>query len=226
MDNTKKMLETEEIPILPENVPVAMPELPAKVPINTMEQMKAIADPTRNRLLGIIQQQPATAKQIAEKLKMAPGTINHHLQVLEAAGLAKVVARRLIHGIVAKYYTRTARIFEYSFSPEVAGHESIELQMLTSARDEYAESLAAGEDYLSSIKGTAHPRARISTERAQHFKERFNTLIDEFIREPYDPNGEVYTLFAAFFKAPPYLQTVQEPSSIEASLQGEAENKS
>ncbi len=143
---------TEEVPILPDNVPVIMPDLPARLPITTMEQMKAIADPTRDRILGIIQQQPATAKQIADKLKMAPGTINHHLQVLEAAGLAKVVARRLIHGIVAKYYTRTARIFEYRFAPEIVGEESIDLQMLTSARNEYAESLAAGEEYLS-IRG-------------------------------------------------------------------------
>jgi len=212
---------TEEVPILPDNVPVIMPDLPARLPITTMEQMKAIADPTRDRILGIIQQQPATAKQIADKLKMAPGTINHHLQVLEAAGLAKVVARRLIHGIVAKYYTRTARIFEYRFAPEIVGEESIDLQMLTSARNEYAESLAAGEEYLS-IRGTASPRARISTERAQTFKERLNALINEFIQEPYDPHGEVYTLFTAFFKSPPYIQTMPEPSSSE---QNEVEDK-
>src|SRR5689334_6087386 len=147
--DTNNNTSTEDVPVLPDTVPVVMPDLPARLPITTMEQMKAIADPTRDRILGIIQQQPATSKQIADKLKIAPGTINHHLQVLEAAGLAKVVARRLIRGIVAKYYTRTARIFVFDLKAEIAGHESIGLHMLTRARDDFAESLAAGEDYLS-----------------------------------------------------------------------------
>src|SRR5689334_4293739 len=205
--DTNNNTSTEDVPVLPDTVPVVMPDLPARLAITTMEQMKAVADPTRDRILGIIQQQPATAKQIADKLKMAPGTINHHLQVLEAAGLAKIVARRLIRGIVAKYYTRTARIFEYCFASNIVGNESIGLRILTSARNDLAESLAAGEEYLSVARASS-PRARISPERIQAFDERIRALVHEFIHEPYDPNGEVYTLCTAFFKSPPYLQDV------------------
>ncbi len=208
--NTPDNTSTEEVPVLPDNIPVVMPELPARFAITTMEQMKAVADPTRDRILGIIQQQPATAKQVADRLKMAPGTINHHLQVLEAAGLAKVVARRLIRGIVAKYYTRTARIFEYCFAPEIVDRESMSLKILTSARSDLAESLAATSEDV--VVNAASPRTRLSPERIKAFDERLAALIDEFIHEPYDPNGEVYTLCAAFFKAPPYLQQVQNLS--------------
>src|SRR5438874_4598400 len=108
-----------------------MPELPREFMISTEQQFKAIADPTRTRILGIIQNQPATAKQIADRLKVPPGTIGHHLQVLEEAGLAKVVARRLVRGIVAKYYTRTARIFAFDLPYEVDA--SISLDILTQA---------------------------------------------------------------------------------------------
>src|SRR5215470_2990458 len=104
---------------LSEDGPVAMPAIPPTRVISTEEEFKAVADATRTRILGIIQQQPATAKQIAARLNMSPGTIGHHLQVLESAGLAQVVARRLVRGIVAKYYTRTARIFLYDFPAEV-----------------------------------------------------------------------------------------------------------
>lgn len=223
MSNTKNVPLAEEVPVLPENVPVIMPDLPARLPVTTVEQMKAIADPTRDRILGIIQQQPATAKQIADKLKMAPGTINHHLQVLEAAGLAKVVARRLIRGIVAKYYTRTARIFVFDLKADIVGHESIGLHMLTRARDDFAESLAAGEDYISTAR-TSSPRARLSPDRIRAFDERLKVLIDEFVQEPYDPDGEVYTLCTAFFKSPPYLQTMQESPSSEASGHNDMED--
>jgi DNA-binding transcriptional ArsR family regulator len=215
---------TEDVPVLSDHIPVVMPELPARFAITTMEQMKAIADPTRDRILGIIQQQPATAKQVADRLKMAPGTINHHLQVLEAAGLAKVVARRLIRGIVAKYYTRTARIFEYCFAPEIVDQESISLQILTSARSELAETLASGEDDLVVINASS-PRMRLSPERIKAFDERLKALIDEFIHEPYDSNGEVYTLCAAFFKAPPYLQHVQDLADGPSSKQNTREDR-
>src|SRR5262249_59022252 len=79
----------EGMPTLPESVPVTMPELPPRLVITTAEQFKAIADPTRSRILGIIQSQPATAKQIADRLGIAPGGAGHHLQVLEVAGLAQ-----------------------------------------------------------------------------------------------------------------------------------------
>src|SRR5262249_28673566 len=135
--------EHSEIPVLPEDVPVVMPDLPLRLDISTSQQYKALGDPTRSRILSIIQQQPATAKQIADRLGIPPGTINHHLQTLEAAGLAQVVARRIIRGIVAKYYTRTARIFLYGAPDEESGIQSMTLNILTHARDELAESLAS-----------------------------------------------------------------------------------
>jgi len=100
------------------------------------QQLKAIGEPVRSRILAIIQNQPATAKQIADRLAATPGAIGHHLHILEAAGLAQVVARRLTRGIVANYYTRTARIFVYDLPSKIAGAESVELDIITTARDD------------------------------------------------------------------------------------------
>src|SRR5262249_32492649 len=115
----------DAIPVLPDSVPVTMPDLPLQRVIATEQQLKAMGDTTRSRILGIIQNQPATAKQIADRLAATPGAIGHHLRILEAAGLAQVVARRLTRGIVANYYTRTARIFKFDLPPEIAGHLSV-----------------------------------------------------------------------------------------------------
>src|SRR5436853_3272120 len=124
MNALQRKDDIDAIPVLPGNVPVTMPELPSRIPINTVQQFKAISDPIRSRILGIIQNQPATAKQIADRLGASPGAIGHHLHVLEAAGLAQIVARRITRGIVANYYTRTARIFVFQLPPELAGKES------------------------------------------------------------------------------------------------------
>src|SRR5262249_33712180 len=144
MSNVKPpaMQGSEALPTLAESVPVTMPELPPRLVITTAEQFKAIADRTRSRILGIIQSQPATAKQIAERLGIAPGAAGHHLQVLEAAGLAQIVAKRQVRGTVAKYYTRTARIFAYDTSPEVTGGHSASVGIMTSALHELAETIA------------------------------------------------------------------------------------
>src|SRR5579864_817749 len=130
----------DAIPVLPEDVPVTMPELPARVSITTFEQFKAISEPVRSRILGIIQNQPATAKQLADRLRATPGAIGHHLRVLEEAGLAQIVARRLVRGIVANYYTRTARIFDFDLPREVTGDTSMNLEIMRTALNELSEA--------------------------------------------------------------------------------------
>jgi len=182
-----------------------------RLSITTARQFQAFSDPLRSRILGIIQNRPATAKQIADRLKMSPGTIGHHLHALEAAGLAKVVARRLVRGIVAKYYTRTARIFSYNFPTAVTGDMPMTVSFLVSARDELAEALVDGGPDLP-VK-TAFPHARLTTERAAYYEQRLMELVDEFIAEPASEKGEedmVYSLSVAFFQAPSYLQDVQD----------------
>src|SRR6266516_1199199 len=161
--------DLDAIPVLPGGVPVKMPELPAQLVINTAQQFKAISDPIRSRILGIIQNQPATAKQIADSLGASPGAIGHHLHVLEAAGLAQVVARRLVRGIVANYYTRTARIFKYDLPPEVAGTASIGLEIMSQARDELAEALVTIEE--DPLRTDSFSHIRLSAERARAYFE-------------------------------------------------------
>jgi DNA-binding transcriptional ArsR family regulator len=207
----------ETIPVLPEQIPVQMPDLPPRLIINTAAQYKALGDATRTRILGIIQQQPATARQIAERLRMPHGTVGHHLQSLEAAGLAQIVARRLVRGIVAKYYTRTARLFLYE-SPQEAGVEvpPIALTILTHLRDEVAEVLTERTDTdTAGGMRVGFPHARLSPERAQEYEQRLNALIDEFVEEPSAPDGLVYGLGFALFVAPAYVQVT--PSIREES---------
>jgi DNA-binding transcriptional ArsR family regulator len=202
---------TREGAALSDDVPVSMPELPLALDITTDQQFKAIGDPVRTRILGIIQNQPATAKQIADRLGYSPGTIGHHLQVLEEAGLAKVVARRLVRGITAKYYTRTARIFNFRLSKEIRGATTVSFDIVTHIRDELNEAEAARTDMTEAEEKEApctsgFPHARISEERARSYFARLEALVEEFLREPVDPNGQVYGFGFAFFLAPPYLQ--------------------
>src|SRR5215469_15156971 len=146
MNKVHETAGDEALPVLPDDVPVVMPALPARLVVNTMEQFRAVSDPVRSRIIGIIQQQPATARQIATRLKASPGAIGHHMHVLEAAGLVQVVARRFVRGTVANYYTRTARLFAFDFPEEVTGGVSLNMRHMEQARDELAASLACFAD--------------------------------------------------------------------------------
>src|SRR5579863_3408648 len=202
------------IPVLPEEVSVAMPELPAYVSITTFEQFKAISEPVRSRILGIIQNQPATAKQIADRLGATPGAIGHHLHVLEDAGLAKIVARRLVRGIVANYYTRTARIFNYNLPKDVTGGMEASLEVMNKAHDEMVEAQATINDDPYCSDG--FPHIRLSPERARYYSERLQALVDEVLDETPDPDGKVYGIFVAMFMSPPYMQGPSTTNSSDA----------
>ena len=212
----------DTIPVLPEDVPVTMPELPRSLVIDTVQQFKAISDPMRTRILGIIQNQPATAKQIAYRLGASPGAIGHHLRVLEAAGQAKIVARRLVRGIVANYYTRTARIFTYDLPREVTGDTSINLDIMTRARDELAEA----EEYIEedTYRTEGFPHIRLSPERAKAYSERLKALVEDIIGEPPDPDGKVYGILVAMFMAPAYMQGPSTSMPSESTVIDEDES--
>lgn len=196
--------DLDAIPVLPEDVPVTMPELPARVSITTFEQFKAISEPVRSRILGIIQHQPATAKQLAERLGATPGAIGHHLHVLEEAGLAQIVARRLVRGIVASYYTRTARIFKYELPEDVKGEINSSLEILDKAHDELAEVQPAIKEDLHQC--ISFPHVRLSPERARYYIQRLDDLLEDLLHEQPDPDGKVYGILISMFRSPSYMQ--------------------
>ena len=204
MNTLQSKGEADTLPVLSGDVRVTMPELPAQLVINTVQQFKAISDRTRSRILGIIQNQPATAKQIADRLEASPGAIGHHLHVLETSGLAQVIARRLVRGIVANYYTRTARIFKYELPREVTGDTSINLDIMARAYEELAEAEANEE--ADPYQCASFPHIRLTPERARYYSERLMTLVEDILHEVPDPAGDVYGIFAIMFKAPAYMQ--------------------
>ena len=210
-------IATDEIPILPGNVPVEMPALPPRLIITLPQQFRAAHDPTRIRILGMILHQPMTAKQIADGLQIPHGTIGHHLQILEETGLAQVVARRSVRNMIAKYYTRTARLFDYNIPPEITGSESVSLDIITQVRDEMAEAIDMVDPTdITPVVGVVH--IRLSPEQVALFHTRLTTLLDDFSKESPAENGIVYGLCGAFFVAPQYQQGLVETSTTNAPV--------
>ena len=70
--------------------------------IRGREQLHAIGDPTRWRILGRLLESPASIQELAQALGTAKGTIGHHVRVLENAGLIRLAETRRVRGVTEK----------------------------------------------------------------------------------------------------------------------------
>lgn len=204
MPKTRAELADKSMPILPADTPVEMPELPPTVAITTLQQFKAVSHPLRTQILSIIQHQPATAKQIANRLKASTGSIGHHLKLLEEAGLAQVVAKRVTNGIIAKYYARTGKIFMFELPPELVSPRSVTKDIVGNALAELHATLDEKGEQASVLSG--YPRRKLSAKQIAKYEQRMTKLIDDFINEPADPQGVAVGLVYALFELPSYIQ--------------------
>ena len=61
--------------------------------MRTQEVFKAISDPTRRRVLKLLQGGSKTAGELAEDFDITKGSLSHHFNVLKAADLVRCERR-------------------------------------------------------------------------------------------------------------------------------------
>lgn len=90
--------------------------------ITDLQQIKALADPLRQRILGAFVAEPRTTKQVAMLLGQPPTKLYHHVDLLEKAGLIELVETRPKRGTTEKYFQAIAHRF--TVGEESLGGES------------------------------------------------------------------------------------------------------
>jgi DNA-binding transcriptional ArsR family regulator len=83
--------------------------LPEVYNLENIEQMRAIADQLRQRIMQELLLEPRTATQVAEVLGLAPAKVHYHIRELERVGLVNLVFTREKGGILEKYFQPIAR---------------------------------------------------------------------------------------------------------------------
>jgi DNA-binding transcriptional ArsR family regulator len=89
-------------------------DLPETYELETLEQLRAIADELRSRIVEALAHRAMTVTQVGEMLGQAPAKIHYHVRELERVGLVRLVATREKSGILEKYYRAVARGFTAS----------------------------------------------------------------------------------------------------------------
>lgn len=79
--------------------------------INAPEAFQLLADETRRRVIYLLRAKEMTVAQIAEKLKLTPQAIYHHIRKLKDADMIEVAREERVDHFIETYYRATAEMF-------------------------------------------------------------------------------------------------------------------
>ncbi|MEU0093214.1 winged helix-turn-helix domain-containing protein [Kribbella sp. NPDC006257] len=154
-------------------------ELEETIELTTADQVRAISDPLRTTILGLLHERAATVTELAAAVKRPKSTVAHHVNVLATAGLLKVVRTKRVRAIDERYYGRAARMFYVGLGRQGQGaplpHDFNDFEV---ALKESAAAYDAGQ-MRSQIR-----HARIPEEQVVEFWRRVANLVLEFDQLP------------------------------------------
>ena len=146
--------------------------------VRTPEQLKAISDPLRQRLIGAFAE-PSTAKKAAEKLGTPVGRLYHHIDQLEAAGLIKVVSERQRRGAIERTFKSIATSF--GVGPGAFGGETTPAGgRETQARGAVDELLAGYDPEGPQALHVARARIRIDEAGLAKLENRLSKFLKKY----------------------------------------------
>lgn len=143
------------------------------------EQVRAISDPLRTTILGLLHERAATVTELASAVKRPKSTVAHHVNVLADAGLLRVVRTRRVRAIEERYYGRTARMFYVGLGRRADGPSlPPDFNDFEVAANESAAAYGIGQ-LRAFIR-----HARIPEDRAAEFWHDIQEVIHAFDRLP------------------------------------------
>lgn len=153
-------------------------DLADRVVVTSPAELKALAGPLRSTILDLLLERAATVTELAEAIGRPKSTVAHHVKVLVAVGMLRVVRTRRVRAIEERFYGRTARLF---FIGAVPFEDIAPVPWANDIAVAAAESASA---YHADRMYALSRHARISRARAREFWDRVELLVGEFTQVP------------------------------------------
>jgi DNA-binding transcriptional ArsR family regulator len=157
------------------------------------EQLRALADERRTRIVTILRERARSTSELADELGLPKGTVGHHLKVLEKAGLIRVVRTRKVRALTEKFYGRVARLYVIRSSetlPDGLGEHAVASSLLRQAADELGVARA--------IETSSLVHARLSAADVRRFRLRLERLVED-IRARESADGSLHGLVVGLY---------------------------
>lgn len=177
----------------------------------TDEEIRAISDPYRLRIMGEIRSagDALTVKQIADRMKETPSKVFYHVKKLEKNGILKIVRTKVVNGIVAKFYNFTAKRFTLKNRETDKSIDNIDInsyeKIMSTLFDENKKMI------INSLKGYYDQGLKekitlcsssvfLSKDEEEEFKNSFEKLIDKYSDRKKEPGKSEIAVFYSIFR--------------------------
>jgi len=168
-------------------------DLEEMIVVTAPAQLRALADPLRGTLLGLLLERSATVGEMAKAVQRPKSTVAYHVNLLVEAGLLRVVRTRRVRAIDERYYGRVAR--------------TIYIGALSSAEDKQVVAAINGLEEAAAEAAPAHAaddlrctlvHARIPIEEVRSFWAEVQEVARRFGQIPRS-GDQVYGFVAGLY---------------------------
>jgi DNA-binding transcriptional ArsR family regulator len=168
-------------------------DLEEMIVVTAPAQLRALADPLRGTLLGLLLERSATVGEMAKAVQRPKSTVAYHVNLLVDVGLLRVVRTRRVRAIDERYYGRVAR--------------TIYIGALSSAEDKQVVAAINGLEEAAAEAAPAHAaddlrctlvHARIPIEEVRSFWAEVQEVARRFGQIPRS-GDQVYGFVAGLY---------------------------
>jgi DNA-binding transcriptional ArsR family regulator len=198
-----------------------MEDIPETYQLETIEQMRALAEELRIRIIEALGQQAMTSKQVALLLGEAPAKVHYHLHELEKVGLVNLVEIREKGNMLEKYYRAVARTISASETlfQRVPPDETIATtrEFLQQISQRFIQVLTdavhrqAWEDHIS--LHLAGEQLWMTREEYQQLAKQINALIEPYRQPRNNPGEQEHTFVEIIYPMLPTSDRAEAPET-------------
>jgi len=188
------------------------------VRIGGLAAMRALAHPTRVRMVHLLRTETLSASELGRRLKIQFGSAQYHLRTLERAAIARRVGERRKHGGVEVLFEVPHSLWvDYDPDAPLGMREAVhrayltELQRRLDAGDAEPDPLDTDRDVLSTRELELRPEDLPAATQALHV---FLHRLDELALERPSEDSLPFTAAVQFFRTP--RSASQHPDEPEA----------
>jgi DNA-binding transcriptional ArsR family regulator len=175
--------------------------------LRTLEEVRALSDPLRLRIMDCLRDGPLTVGQVAQRLGEKTTKLYYHFADLEKQGLIEAVETRQRGNLLEKYYLPVAKYFQvdsaiYQSGPEALGEFFKGVRQMLDRTAQNLKQAIDAQRFTENETADAiltFRKGRMTATEVSEFRERLGALIREFSERDRGPDATIPIALAVVF---------------------------
>jgi DNA-binding transcriptional ArsR family regulator len=193
-------------------------EIPTLYTLESIEQMRAMADDLRLRILQVLAHSAMTVTEVGRQLAVPANKTHYHVRELERVGLVRQVETRERGGVLEKYFRAVARDFNVPSTLLRGATDDEGLALVGNMLQSLVQGFlrAAGgalkqpEESRDSI-GVSAASLWLTRDEHREVMQRITALLDPYIQPRDIPGAREHTFALLAYVTPP-AEEADQPS--------------